>query len=248
MGGPGTDGGSVAGGGGAKSRRRKGGAPAGGAGSVGPVRIESTERADRFALGAPCVVARDAPDPALHPAGRSDAEIRMLLASKASRRDEGIRRVLEEAKSKGREIERFVAAITYDTELAPRTTNRRQLLELGIVVPSADALPQEDAEVKRVLWTIVYGLARLGIFLTGTDAMDDRALLERLCGRVLLDEVSDIPPSADMSEFIDLSAPDGLTGPFEASPDSDDDADELSRSAGGAPSDRDRMLPRPDKT
>jgi hypothetical protein len=217
------------------------------AGSIGPVRIESRDRGDRFALGAPSVVPADAPDPAEHPAGKSDAEIRELLASKSRRREDGIRRVLEEGKAKGQDIERFVAAITYDSELAPKTTNRRQLLELGITVPSPDSLPKDDAEARRALWTIVYGLARLGIFLTGTDALDDRTLLARLTGRVLLDEVADIPPSADMSEFIDMSVPDGLTGPFEASLEADDDADDPLHEQSDGPYDRDRILPRPDR-
>ncbi|MFM2164047.1 MAG: hypothetical protein RL325_484 [Planctomycetota bacterium] len=216
-------------------------------GSVGPVRIERDEPAERFALGAPCVVPTGAPHPAAHPAGKPDGEIRALFAAKARHREEGIRRVVEDARSRGQVIERFVAAIRYDTELAPHTTNRRQLLELGIEVPAADSLPAEAAAVHRVLWTIIYGLARLGIFLTGTDGLDDRELLERLCTRILVDEVSDVPPSADMSEFIDLCVPDGLTGPFEASEDPDDEPGEILRNEPPAKADRDRLLPRPDR-
>jgi len=232
-------------------------APVGGQriGSVGPTRVHAVDPADRFALGAPCVIPRDAPDPARYPAGKSDADIRSLLAAKSRRREEGIRRLIEEAKASGREIERFVAAINYDTELSPRTTNRRQLLELGIEVPSADAMPADDAEVHRVLWTIVYGLARLGIFLTGTDSLDDRAMLARLCSQVLVDEVPDIPPSADMSEFIDLDAPvaldapDGLHGPFDPSREEDEEVDGALLEIRGEPIvDRDRLLPKPDRS
>jgi hypothetical protein len=61
--------------------------------------------------------------------------------------------------------------------------------------------------VHRALWCVIYGLARLGIFLTGTDRLDDRALLAKLSTRILDDEVGDIPPSADMSEFIDVDPP-----------------------------------------
>jgi len=238
------------------AKARKGRARDARSGSVGPVRVESDGDGGKFALGAPSVVRAGAPSPADHPAGRSDDEIRELFARKSRRRDEGIRDVMEQARARGSAVERFVAAIQYDSELAPKTTNRRQLLELGIDVPAGDALPADAAETMRVLWTIIYGLARLGIFLTGTDSYDDRALLEKLCTRVLLDEISDIPPSGDLSEFIDLTPPpaderdpDGLMGPFEYEPQSEDD-DACSRkpeTERPAVVERDRLLPRPDR-
>lgn len=246
-----------------KGRKRQSDGAAGA--SVGPVRIESDDDGDRFGLGAPSVVRAGAPSPSDHPAGRSDAEIRELFARKSRRREQGIREVIEQAKARGSVVERFVAAIQYDSELAPKTTNRRQLLELGIDVPAGDGVPTDATEVSRTLWTIIYGLARLGIFLTGTDTYDDRALLEKLCTRVLVDEVSDIPPSGDLSEFIDLTPPpseeqdpDGLVGPFEYEPHSDDDEfastkpgpqERAKESCEPRPVavERDRLLPRPDR-
>ena len=233
-------------------------------GTAGPVRVERATAGSRFADGAPSVVLEGGPRPGDHPAGRSDAEIRELFVRKSRQREEGIQRLIELERADGKAIERFVAAIRYDSELATRTTNRRQLLELGIHVPAPDALPNSPDEVRHVLWTIIFGLARLGIFLTGTDAFDDRGLLSKLCGRVLVDEVSDIPPSADLSEFIDLAPaaepdPDGLTGPFEFEPDADDvdGGDGLGRADPGKAragdgtlpkaQDRDRFLPRPDR-
>ncbi|MEY3027638.1 MAG: hypothetical protein RLZZ238_2535 [Planctomycetota bacterium] len=247
------------------NRRESGATVQGPVPTGGPVRVAS-DGASRYASGAPSIVSVDAPPPDQHPAGRSDEEIRALFAAKSRQRESAIGRLIEESKAKGESLERFVAAITYDCELAPRTTNRRQLLELGIEVPTPDSLPTDQEQIRRALWTIIYGLARLGIFLTGTDALDDRALLERLCGSVLLDEVADIPPTADMSEFIDLSAcgadgtedpapdVDGLVGPLDF--DSDDDGMEdlgLFRASpnaqGGRPAHgRDRLLPRPDRT
>ena len=56
---------------------------------------------------------------------------------------------LDQARAEGRVMERFMAAIAYDTEQAPRTTNRAQLLELGIVVPAVDAIPAADDEAPR---------------------------------------------------------------------------------------------------
>lgn len=237
-----------------KARKRRAGDARGG--SVGPVRVEAADDGGKFALGAPSVVRAGAPHPADHPAGRSDDEIRELLARKSRRREQGILEVMEQAKARGSVVERFVAAIQYDSELAPKTTNRRQLLELGIEVPAGDAVPTDPAEAAGMLWTIIYGLARLGIFLTGTDSYDDRGLLEKLCTHVLLDEISDIPPSADLSEFIDLTPPpaaepdpDGLIGPFEYEPQSEEEevGSRKPRARQPAIVERDRLLPRPDR-
>ena len=122
------------------------------------------------------------------------------------------------------------------------------------MVPASDSLPKSAADVHRCLWTILYGLARLGIYLTGTDGFDDRALLAKLCATILVEEINDIPPSADMSEFIDVDpihsfvedeaslSPDGLSGPFDFG--SNDEDEEF----GAQPRlDRDRLLPRPDR-
>lgn len=262
--GEGSDGGGRgAGRAGRRARAQRGGC------SAGPVRVEPAVAGDPFAFGAPSVVLAGGPRPEDHPAGRTDDEIAALFARKRRERAAGIERVMEEARAQGRPVEAFVAAIKFDSEFAPRTTNRRQLLELGIDVPAGDALPAADTEVRRQLWTIVFGLARLGIFLTGTDPLDDREMLGRLCARVLLDEVTDIPPSAEMSEFIDLSPPlakavaaacagtatdardpDGLSGPFEFDPESDEN--ELACNPPGEAGrtircDRDRFLPRPDR-
>ncbi len=226
----------------------EGAGAAGGGSSVGPVRIESEPPPDRFALGAPCVVPACAPRAEDHAAPCSDGHIRALFSRKSAQREAAIQAILDQARAEGRVMERFMAAIAYDTEQAPRTTNRAQLLELGIVVPAVDAIPAADDEAHRLLWTIIYGLARLGIYLTGTDGLDDRALLGKLCGTVLGDQVADIPPSADMSEFIDLTpmtlasrvglgdmqgdidgdtvaaGPDGLSGPLDFDPDEEDDS------------------------
>jgi len=121
---------------------------------------------------------------------------------------------------------RMNAAMVYDTEHAPRTTNKRQLEEIGIVVPASSSFASRtDAYIRDRLWAIIYGLARLGVYLTDTDSLHDRELLARLVDGVLIDEVSDIPPNADMNEYISLD-------PSESKP---------------KVVDRDYLLPRPRK-
>jgi len=211
----GVHGGGSRGGGGKRRGKPAGGAPDGQSGGAEaeaaaaavPVRVADSPERDRFAAGAPSVVPADAPCPRHHRPRFAEDEIVALFARKTAVRERGIAAILEAARSEGRPVERFTAAIRYDCELAPRTTNRRQLAEIGVDVPLAGHLPGSPAEVHRALWCVIYGLARLGIFLTGTDRLDDRALLAKLSTRILDDEVGDIPPSADMSEFIDVDPP-----------------------------------------
>jgi hypothetical protein len=205
-----------------------------------PVRVAHASERQRFAAGAPSVVPADAPCPKRHRPRLAEREIVAVFARKTEVRERGIAAILDAARAEGQPIERFMAAIRYDCEQAPKTTNRRQLVEIGVAVPRPDRLPASASELHHALWCVIYGLARLGIFLTGTERLDDRALLAKLCGRILDDEVRDIPPSADMSEFIDVDPrelpaaagqssaqahdPDGLSGPFDfGSGDEDDD-------------------------
>lgn len=202
--------------------------------------------------GASVLVHPAAPPPTLHRPLRAEEEIAAILRSKVEARERRIEALRIELGKGGAPVERMLAAIIHDVERAPRTTNRRQLAEIGIEVPRCVA-ELGGEEVSRTLWRVVYGLARLGIFLLGTDHLDDRALLALLAERILEDEVGDVPPTSDMSEFIDLGAggfdaeglasasgreahgggsrvaeapapPDGLLGPFEYAPSVDEES------------------------
>ncbi len=186
-------------------------------------------------------------------------------------REAKIAELAAEAARDGRPSERIIAAITYDSEHAPHSTNRRQLAEIGVACPPPGAVELGPEESHAALWRVIYGLAFLGIFLSSTDHLDDRALLRMLASRILDESIRDVPPSADMSEFIDLgpcrpdhpdlggetsatqkgAKPDGLEGPFEHA-EEDEDADGDLVQCGAGPSegwsrvvDRDRLLPRP---
>jgi hypothetical protein len=188
--------------------------------------------------GATIFVPRGAPDPLLFRPRLDEDAIERLFVAKREARERGIDGLVREAErtkpAGAPERDRFVARIRWDTEFAPKTTNRRQLAEIGVDVPTREQIPVDEVEMRHELWRVIYGLARLGIFFTETDGIGDRAMLEMLAGRVLEDSVGDIPPNGDMSEFIalcppaeeesDASAlppPDGLRGPFET--DEDDD-------------------------
>ena len=127
-----------------------------------------------------------------------------LFDRKRAERNAGIDGLVEAAKAKGRTLERFIAAIEWDSQHAPTSTNLKQLAEVGIHPPAADALGDED--LPSALGILIDGLAALGVYLSGTDHLSDRKLYVVLTTKVLLDEIRDVPPNDDMSEFIDMSA------------------------------------------
>ena len=190
----------------------------------------------------PTSPATAAPLPGAKPLDRDAIE--MVFEKKRSERRAAIDELVAEAKAKGRPSERIVAAIIYDSEKAPRSTNRNQLSEIGIEVPPPETLADED--ITTALKTLIDGLAMLGIFLTGTDHLDDRRLYTQLATKVIEEEIRDVPPNQDMSEFIDMSAcvPSGAQ---------EDGVDEQQHDDDGIKpkwkkvADRDRTLPRPER-
>ena len=182
------------------------------------------------------------PLPSTKPLDRDAIE--MVFEKKRSERRAAIDELVAEAKAKGRPSERIVAAIIYDSEKAPMSTNRKQLSEIGIEVPPPEALSDED--ISTALKTLIDGLAMLGIYLTGTDHLDDRGLYTQLATKVIEEQIRDVPPNADMSEFIDMSAcvPSGAQ---------EDGVDEQQHDDDGIKpkwkkvADRDRTLPRPER-
>jgi len=94
-------------------------------------------------------------------------------------------------------------SLVYDLELAPMTSNRRQLAELGIEVPPPASLT--DAALSVRLQSVIDGLADLYTYLINSDHLSDRALYERLTGSVLDEPVHEICEGSGGREFIDMA-------------------------------------------
>lgn len=186
--------------------------------------LELSVEASGFGASVP---APSAPDRASCAPVLPEAEIEAILLRRREARTRAIDALEAEWKSKGRHEDRTYLSLVHDFERASMTTNRAQLEEIGVRVPAPGAIELPDDEVRRVLWSIIYGLERLHVYLLSTDHLDDRRLLARLVNGVLQDEIRDLPPSEGVSEFIDFGLdgehPDGLGGPFE--PQDDDDAE-----------------------
>lgn len=160
------------------------------------------------------------------------------LARKRRDRDEAIDRLMTEAKGRGQTADRAFWSMVYDFELAPMSTNRKQLKELGMEVPPSASLTDDALTVQ--LQAVIGMLAEMNIYLLHTDHLSDRELYERLERDILDEEVRDLPPDGNAREFIDLC----ISG-------SGDDQEVFERYYCGGPSalkppyDRDSGLPRP---
>jgi len=178
---------------------------------------------NQFAInGAPFITQVGAPNPYLYIKAPDDLAAE-IFTRKTTARENGIADLM----SKMANPDRMTAAIRWDCDLSPRTTNKKQLTELGVTVPeSLETL--EDNQIHATLWRIIYNLARMGIFLSETNTYTDRDLLNFLITRVLLDEIPDLPPTPDLSEFISAHTSERVG------------LDEVVE--------RDQLLPRPDRS
>lgn len=176
----------------------------------------------------------EAPDPVQHGPRLTLEEINGVLSRKAHERAVRIRAAVEASRARGVPLDPFTAMLQHDFEHAPWTTNAAQLAEIGVDLPEAGPLHLDDAEIHRILWRTIYGLALLGIYLLETDHLSDRRLLESLSTRILRDPIRDVGGVSEMCEFIDLQCcppdglsssagarPDGLVGPYELADEDD---------------------------
>ncbi len=131
----------------------------------------------------------------------TDREV--VFNRKRAERKAGIDQLIAAEHADGKVLDRMLATIDWDTNHAPLTTNLQQLAEIGVHPPTPESLTDED--LVSALALVINGLATLGVFLASTDHLDDRRLYSQLFTSVLIEEVRDIPPTDDMSEFIDLA-------------------------------------------
>jgi len=165
-------------------------------------------RTPNFAFGAPFIWSEEAPNPAdLMPLPH---KIAAALKAKADKRNAAIAAI----PSGLTEVDRFNAVFTIDNT-SPKTTNARQLWDLGVFIPTIEAIDEvneagepvcSDPVIHIQLWAIIYGLATLGVFLVDTNHLTDRQLLRRLITGPLADEIPDIVPNRDCVEYLGFNS------------------------------------------
>ena len=157
---------------------------------------------------------------------------RGLRSDVSKLREKAIDQLVVDATERGDCVDRFYWMLVYDLEMAPMTSNLKQLTDLGLAVPAPDDL--DERELHEKLWEVVESLGDLGVFLLHTDGLSDRDLYSRLFHEILTEPVRDLPPTEGVSEFIDL-----LGGAARAH-------DEGNTAESGKKVDRDRFLPKPE--
>jgi hypothetical protein len=127
-----------------------------------------------------------------------------VKALKMRLREEAIAKLQAEARAGGQSDDRAFWSMVYDFEMAPMTTNRRQLAEIGVEVPDSATLSDEALASK--LAEITAALERLHVFLLHGEHLPPRVLYERLERDVLDEEVRDVPPLEGVREYVDLAS------------------------------------------
>ncbi len=87
-------------------------------------------------------------------------------------------------------------------ETAPDTTNIEMLERAGIKMPAPGTMDDEQLHAK--LWEVINGLAKMSVFLSHTDHLDDRALYTVLFERLLREDVKDMPPDSGWVDHLDI--------------------------------------------
>ena len=143
------------------------------------------------------------PSAPLSPSDMDMSSFEPIFEAKRNQRKASINSLMEERRRSGEVSDYIFAAITHDSEHAPMTTNRKQLAEGNITLPPHDTLSPE--ETTHYLWVAINALSIHNTFFVGTNHLSDAALYKWLDTRILDEEIRDVPPSLDMSEFIDMS-------------------------------------------
>ncbi|MBX3354501.1 MAG: hypothetical protein KF724_02250 [Phycisphaeraceae bacterium] len=131
-------------------------------------------------------------------------KLEALRAAQRANREARIDALVRDAEARGScPADRAYWSLVYDLELAPMTTNRQQLLAIGIEAPPLAEIP--EGEVSTRLWRVIRGLRDIYTYLIHTDHLSDRELYERLVSTILDEPVHEICDGSGGQEFIDLA-------------------------------------------
>ena len=128
--------------------------------------------------------------------------IHEVIVKKAAAREAAINELVAQAKINGTETDRGYNMLHYDFNLAPETTNRKQLLDIGIKMPNIDKVPEDT--LPDLLRIVTEGLAMYGIFLLHTNHLTDAEFYQRLY-QIVDEKVKEVVGGdAGMHEYVDL--------------------------------------------
>jgi len=87
-------------------------------------------------------------------------------------------------------------------ESAEETCHFFQLEDMGIELPAPETL--DDAALTAKLWEVINGLAKLNVFLSQTDHLNDRELYEHLWHDSLREITMDLPTDSGWTCHLDI--------------------------------------------
>lgn len=135
---------------------------------------------------------------------KANPEVTRLFNRLRRQRLKSIKSIMAGREPKGDpKMERFEAAIIHDGEFAPFSTNGTMLKMIG-VDPCCRHDHLEDDAVRRRIVELTVGLSMWHIYLSNTDHLTDRELLDRI-GKMMTDTVRIVPPVREMAEVVDLN-------------------------------------------
>lgn len=130
------------------------------------------------------------------------AEMQAIRSRKEQERQEAIDKLVEKGKKSGGITDRLYWKMVYDFEIAPMTTNRKQLLELGIAMPPLDEVADLGERVE-TLKMVLKGLGALNIFVLHHEHLSNDDFYQRIY-KCLDEEVREVPNEPGVREYIHL--------------------------------------------
>jgi hypothetical protein len=135
-------------------------------------------------------------------------EMQDLRATKEKERQQAIDKLIEKSKESGGVTDRTYWKMVYDFELAPKTTNRKQLLELDIAMPPLDEVADPGERVE-ILQLVLKGLAAHSIFVLGHEHLGNDDFYKTIY-KCLDEECREVPNEPGVREYIQLT---GVSSP-----------------------------------
>ena len=137
-----------------------------------------------------------------------DVQMQELRDRKETERQEAIDKLIERSKESGGVTDRLYWKMVYDFEIAPLTTNRKQLLELDIAMPPLDEVADPGERVE-ILQLVLKGLAAHSIFVLGHEHLGNDDFYKTIY-KCLDEECREVPNEPGVREYIQLT---GVSSP-----------------------------------
>lgn len=144
--------------------------------------------------------------------GTKPADIRSMVAHNLKPHSITRKEAIDTLVSNGKFPDQMVAALHYDFNEAPLTTNCDMLQSAGVLIVEPKDIIETCGSFTLHLNHLIHSLAALNVFLVNTNHLTDEQLYTKLWEGPLKDEVRFLPPSEGVAEYIDMIADAGPMG------------------------------------